>query len=139
MELKNTVLAGVRPQDTVTPNQTRLGGPSWAAEERQGERPPVLPQPPRRESVPSGVVQVHDTSYQGRPAVPAGERKPVGRFSPSPLAAVLTPAAPARREEAPGRPRPVRRRRTLALTVDLAATGAVVVLLAAVVLRFFAG
>ena len=29
--------------------------------------------------------------------------------------------------------------RTLALTVDLAATGAVVVLLAAVVLRFFAG
>lgn len=38
-----------------------------------------------------------------------------------------------------GRPRPVRRRRTLALTVDLAATGAVVVLLAAVVLRFFAG
>ena len=43
------------------------------------------------------------------------------------------------REEAPGRPRPVRRRRTLALTVDLAATGAVVVLLAAVVLRFFAG
>ena len=30
-------------------------------------------------------------------------------------------------------------RRTLALTVDLAATGAVVVLLAAVVLRFFAG
>ena len=33
----------------------------------------------------------------------------------------------------------VRRRRTLALTVDLAATGAVVVLLAAVVLRFFAG
>ncbi|MFB2011538.1 DNA mismatch repair endonuclease MutL [Flintibacter sp. P01028] len=103
VELKNTVLAGVRPQDTVTPNQTRLGGPSWAAEERQGERPPVLPQPPRRESVPSGVVQVHDTSYQGRPAVPAGERKPVGRFSPSPLAAVLTPAAPARREEAPGR------------------------------------
>ena len=103
VELKNTVLAGVRPQDTVTPNQTRLGGPSWAAEGRQGERPPVLPQPPRRESVPSGVVQVHDTSYQGRPAVPAGERKPVGRFSPSPLAAVLTPAAPARREEAPGR------------------------------------
>ena len=43
------------------------------------------------------------------------------------------------REEVPGRPRPVRRRRTLALTVDLAATGAVVVLLAAVVLRFFAG
>ena len=43
------------------------------------------------------------------------------------------------REEAPGRPRPVRRRRTLALTVDLAATGAVVVLLAAVVLRFFRG
>ena len=42
-------------------------------------------------------------------------------------------------EEVPGRPRPVRRRRTLALTVDLAATGAVVVLLAAVVLRFFAG
>ena len=42
-------------------------------------------------------------------------------------------------EEAPGRPRPVRRRRTLALTVDLVATGAVVVLLAAVVLRFFAG
>ena len=103
VELKNTVLAGVRPQDTVTPNQTRLGGPSWAAEGRQGERPPVLPQPPRRESVPSGVVQVHDTSYQGRPAVPAGERKPVGRFSPSPLAAVLTPAAPARREEAPDR------------------------------------
>ena len=103
VELKNTVLAGVRPQDTVTPNQTRLGGPSWAAEGRQGERPPVPPQPPRRESVPSGVVQVHDTSYQGRPAVPAGERKPVGRFSPSPLAAVLTPAAPARREEAPGR------------------------------------
>ena len=103
VELKNTVLAGVRPQDTVTPNQTRLGGPSCAAEGRQGERPPVLPQPPRRESVPSGVVQVHDTSYQGRPAVPAGERKPVGRFSPSPLAAVLTPAAPARREEAPGR------------------------------------
>ena len=103
VELKNTVLTGVRPQDTVTPNQTRLGGPSWAAEGRQGERPPVLPQPPRRESVPSGVVQVHDTSYQGRPAVPAGERKPVGRFSPSPLAAVLTPAAPARREEAPGR------------------------------------
>ena len=103
VELKNTVLAGVRPQDTVTPNQTRLGGPSWAAEGRQGERPPVLPQPPRRESVPSGVVQVHDTSYQGRPAVPAGERKPVGRFSPNPLAAVLTPAAPARREEAPGR------------------------------------
>ena len=103
VELKNTVLAGVRPQDTVTPNQTRLGGPSWAAEGRQGERPPVLPQPPRRESVPSGVVQIHDTSYQGRPAVPAGERKPVGRFSPSPLAAVLTPAAPAGREEAPGR------------------------------------
>ncbi len=103
VELKNTVLAGVRPQDTVTPNQTRLGGPSWAAEGRQGERPPVLPQPPRRESVPSGVVQVHDTSYQGRPAAPARERKPVGRFSPSPLAAVLTPAAPARREEAPGR------------------------------------
>ena len=103
VELKNTVLAGVRPQDTVTPNQTRLGGPSWAAEGRQGERPPAPPQPPRRESVSSGVVQVHDTSYQGRPAVPAGERKPVGRFSPSPLAAVLTPAAPARREEAPGR------------------------------------
>ena len=103
VELKNTVLAGVRPQDTVTPNQTRLGGPSWAAEGRQGERPPAPPHPPRRESVPSGVVQVHDTSYQGRPAAPAGERKTVGRFSPSPLAAVLTPAAPARREEAPGR------------------------------------
>lgn len=103
VELKNTVLAGVRPQDTVTPNQTRLGGPSWAAEGRQGERPPAPPHPSRRESVPSGVVQVHDTSYQGRPAAPARERKPVGRFSPSPLAAVLTPAAPARREEAPGR------------------------------------
>ena len=70
-----------------------------------------------------------------RPVTPAGGK--VVDFTAYRQAAHPEEYAP--REEAPGRPRPVRRRRTLALTVDLAATGAVVVLLAAVVLRFFAG
>lgn len=73
------------------------------------------------------------------PAPPPGDAcgREGGGFHRLPQAAHPEEYAP--REEAPGRPRPVRRRRTLALTVDLAATGAVVVLLAAVVLRFFAG
>lgn len=70
-----------------------------------------------------------------RPVMPAGGK--VVDFTAYRQAAHPEEYAP--REEVPGRPRPVRRRRTLALTVDLAATGAVVVLLAAVVLRFFAG
>lgn len=70
-----------------------------------------------------------------RPVMPAGGK--VVDFTAYRQAAHPEEYAP--REEAPGRPRPVQRRRTLALTVDLAATGAVVVLLAAVVLRFFAG
>ena len=70
-----------------------------------------------------------------RPVTPAGGK--VVDFTAYRQAARPEEHAP--QEEAPGRPRPVRRRRTLALTVDLVATGAVVVLLAAVVLRFFAG
>ena len=65
-----------------------------------------------------------------RPVTPAGGK--VVDFTAYRQAAHPEEYAP--REEAPGRPRPVRRRRTLALTVDLAATGAVVVLLAAVAL-----
>ena len=65
-----------------------------------------------------------------RPVMPAGGK--VVDFTAYRQAAHPEEYAP--REEVPGR-----RRRTLALTVDLAATGAVVVLLAAVVLRFFAG
>ena len=64
-----------------------------------------------------------------RPVTPAGGK--VVDFTAYRQAARPEEYAP--REEAPGRPRPVRRRRTLVLTVDLAATGAVVVLLAAVV------
>ena len=63
-----------------------------------------------------------------RPVMPAGGK--VVDFTAYRQAAHPEEYAP--REEVPGRPRPVRRRRTLALTVDLAATGAVV-------LRFFAG
>lgn len=71
-----------------------------------------------------------------RPVTPAGGK--VVDFTAYRQAAHPEEYAP--REEAPGRPRPAPAAwRTLALTVDLAATGAVVVLLAAVVLRFFAG
>ena len=83
----------------------------------------------------AGGGQHHHVPRPRRPVTPAGGK--VVDFTAYRQAAHPEEYAP--REEAPGRPRPVRRRRTLALTVDLAATGAVVVLLAAVVLRFFAG
>ena len=55
-----------------------------------------------------------------RPVTPAGGK--VVDFTAYRQAARPEEHAP--QEEAPGRPRPVRRRRTLALTVDLVATGA---------------
>ncbi len=74
--LKNTEIAGVRKQDTVTENQMRIPVGAAALGRPQVSAPP-LESGPARAPAPTGVlptvVRVHDSTYTppARPAVPA--------------------------------------------------------------------
>ncbi|MCI8303221.1 MAG: DNA mismatch repair endonuclease MutL [Lawsonibacter sp.] len=87
--LKNTEISNVRQQDTVTPNQIRMGTPVppsmvEAARIAGGEspRPPAPDRSPSRgaRAPSSAVVRVHDSSYTPpAPVPPQGQKPPLAK------------------------------------------------------------
>ena len=117
-ELKPAMIAGVRGQDTVTPNQTRIGEMAGGTE-GSGKRPASAPLRPstcdrniqKGSRAPAGVVQVHDAARPAAAVPPAPVQTsafPVGEMAGPAVTpcAVSRGAAPAILPDLPKKPEP---------------------------------